>query len=129
MIGRAATGVALAAVLAWPVGSQDALLTYPAAQCAALALGRQDYATASPFLDADPADPVAARAFRDAAIRLNGGREGEVDAFIAAQRPLMFDLLDAYIVGNDRLSRDLYERLTKTCADLAASQADTRPPP
>jgi hypothetical protein len=49
-----------------------------------------------------------------------------VDAFIAAQRPLMQDLVDAYVWAGDRSSRDLYESLMRDCAAFAATQPETR---
>jgi hypothetical protein len=102
----------------------DAL--YPAAQCAAFVLGRDDYAQVSAYLDRDPDDPAFARALRDVAVRLNGGAAGEVDAFIAAERKLMALMFEAFIYGGDSQSRDLHDRMVATCEDFAATQPETR---
>lgn len=99
---------------------------YPAAQCAAFWLGRDDYARASAYLDADPRDAARAAGFRAVAVRLNGGDATAIDAFIEAERGSMVLLLDAYIYGADEQSRELHDRLLQTCADYGASQAETR---
>ena len=98
---------------------------YPAAQCAALWLGHADYARVSAYLDSDPWHSKAAAAFRSIALRL-GGSEAEVDAHIATQRPLMVSLLDGYIYGGDRQSREVFERLSTTCQDFADRHPETR---
>ncbi len=103
----------------------DADALYPAAQCAALWFGYDDYARWSAYLDRDPGDLARARAFRAVAYSLNGGRTGPVDAYVAEQRRLMASMIEAMIYGGDRQSRDLFDRLTQTCADLAADHPET----
>lgn len=98
---------------------------YPAAQCAALWLGRDDYARASTFLDADPTDAARAAAFRAVAVRL-AGKAGPVDAFLRAERRSMALMIEAYVYGGDATSRDLHDRRLETCAAYAATQAETR---
>jgi hypothetical protein len=123
---RIGTAAAFAAVLASPTLPADDPALYPAAQCAAFWLGRDDYARASPFLDRDPADLRLAEAFREVARRQTIGPPAAIDAFIADQRPLMFDLFDAFIYGADKQSSDLHDRLLATCAAFAATQTETR---
>ncbi len=114
---------AAALSLLWPLAlgaetlSADAL--YPAVDCAALHLGRDDAARRLRYLDRDPADAALAAAFREAAIRLNGGAAGAVDAAIADARPAMRLLLESLVLDQDRQSRDLYERLLSTCDRFA----------
>lgn len=115
----------LAALLALPAGAADHP-HYPAAQCAAFWLGRDDYARASSLLDADPGDPARAAAFRAVAVRLNGGAAAEIDAFLRTERRAMARLLEAYIQYGDAPSRDLHDRLLATCEAYAATQAETR---
>lgn len=98
---------------------------YPAAQCAAFWLGRDDYARESAFLDADPTDAARAAAFRAVAVRL-AGEAAPVDAFLRKERRAMALMVEAYIYGGDVISRDLYERLLETCAAYAATQGETR---
>lgn len=99
---------------------------YPAAQCAAFWLGRDDYARASAYLDADPTDVERAAAFRAVAVRLNGGDAAEIDAFLRRERRVMALTIEAFIYGNDAESRDIHDRLLQTCEDYAATQAETR---
>lgn len=66
-----------------------------------------------------------AEAFRDVALRLVGDA-ARVDAYIADQRPQMVRLVDSYIFGGDRQSRDLFERLTTRCHDVADRHPETR---
>lgn len=113
----------LVALLAGPALADDPY--YPAAQCAAFWLGRDDYARASTFLDADPMDAARAAAFRAVAVRL-AGEAGPVDAFLRKERRAMALMVEAYIYGGDTTSRDLYERLLETCAAYAATQGETR---
>ena len=99
---------------------------FPAAQCAALWYGQNDYAHASAFLPPDPHDVRLADAFRAVALRLTTGTPATIDAFIAKQRPLMAFMVEAYIYGGDKPSRDLYESLMQDCAAFAADQPETR---
>jgi hypothetical protein len=114
----------LAACVAMPaLAAEDPY--YPAAQCAAFWLGRDDYAQASTFLDADPTDAARAAAFRAVAVRL-AGEAGPIDAFLRTERRAMARLVEAYIYGGDDTSRDLHDRLLETCQGYAATQAETR---
>jgi len=121
---RTAIAVAVGLGLSGPAVAADDPL-YPAAQCAALYLGVEDYARISAYLDPDPLNAEAAAAFRDVALRL-GGSEDEVDAFIAEQRPLMKLMMDGYIYRGDTQSQDLFERLSETCRDFAERHPETR---
>lgn len=98
---------------------------YPAAQCAALWLERDDYAQVSRFIDADPTDAARAAAFRAVAVRLAGEAE-PIDAFLRKERRAMARLVEAYVYGGDDTSRDLHDRLLETCGAYAATQAETR---
>ncbi len=122
----AATGLALAAALALPCFAADDPAEYPAAQCAALWLGQDDYARRSNLLKQDPQDVALGEAFRAVAHRLTNRDAAAIDAFIARQIPLMADLVDMYIYSGDRQSRDLYERLMQDCDSFAATQPETR---
>jgi hypothetical protein len=113
-----------AALLAGPALADDPY--YPAAQCAAFWLGRDDYARVSTLLDTDPTDPARAAAFRAVAVRLNGGDQGAIDAFLATERHAMARLVEAYVYGGDDTSRDLHDRLLETCETFAATQEETR---
>lgn len=110
----AAAALALAALPAF--AGDDGF--YPAAQCAALFLGRDDEARELKFLERDPRDPEMAAAFRKAAYRLNPDRDA-VDRFIARERVDMALMVEAYLFGRDRVSRDFYERLLPACEDFA----------
>lgn len=99
---------------------------FPAAQCAALWFGQDDYAQVSPYLDRDPKDLQLAEAFRAVALRLTTQSPAAIDAFIAAQRRQMSLLVEAFIFGSDRSSRRLYESLMQDCSDFAARQPETR---
>ncbi len=78
-------------------------------------LGRDDYARQSAYLPRTPGDLARAAAFRDQAVRLNGGKAARIDAFIAAERGVMAFMFEAYIFGGDAQSRDLHNRLAETC--------------
>ena len=97
----------------------------PAAQCAAIWYGYADYAELSAHLSANPADTEMAKAFRDVAVGLDGDA-ARVDGYIADQRPQMVRLVDSYIFGGDQQSRDLFERLTTRCHDVAGRHPETR---
>jgi len=114
------------ATLIGPVRAADDSALFLAAQCAALWFGQDDYAQVSTFLGRDPRDLVLAEAFRLVALRLTTQDAAAIDAFIAAERRQMRRLVEAFIFGNDRQSRDLYENLMQDCADFAASQPETR---
>ena len=124
LCGLAAWG--LCAIAASPALPADDPALYPAAQCAALWFGYDDYAAVSPFLEPNPADAALAEAFRQVALRQTTGSAADIDAFITEQRPLMAFLVETYIYGGDRVNRDLYERLMQTCSDFAATQPETR---
>lgn len=111
---------ALWLALALPAGAGDPAI-YPAAQCAAFWLGREDYAQAGGWLDPDPLSAQRAAAFRAAALRLAPDRAAEIDTRIADQRPRMARLHEAAIDWADRQSIDLLEDLTQTCGTFAAS--------
>ena len=98
---------------------------YPAAQCAALWYGFDDYARLSAFLDRNDGDLARAEAFRDVAYRLDGGRTERVDAFVTGQRRLMTRMIEAMIYGGDEQSRDVFRRLAATCESLAAEHPET----
>jgi hypothetical protein len=102
------------------------LSIYPAAQCAAFWLGYDDYAHLSAYLDADPTDAVRAAAYRDVAYRLATAERADIDTYIADQRPLMRNMMEAVIYGSDGPSRDVFERLTKTCKDFGQDHPETR---
>lgn len=119
-----AAAVALAlTTIGVAASAQDPL--HPAAQCAAVWFGSADFADGSPHLTANPADTEMAKAFRDVALRLIGDPV-QVDSLIADQRPQMLRLVESYIYGDDQQSRDLFERLTARCHDLAGRHPETR---
>jgi hypothetical protein len=93
--------------------AQDIADSLPA-QCAAFWYGRDDFARVSAYLDRNDQDVVLAGRFRDAAVALNGGVAGPVDAFIADERGAMAWLTEAAILG-DPQSRDLHDRLVERC--------------
>ena len=126
MTARAAAGLALAVALAGAAQAADDPALFPAAQCAALWFGQDDYAQLSPYLDRDPKDLALAEAFRAVALRLTTQGPAAIDAFIAAQRDQMRLLVEAFIFGGDRSSRDLYDSLMQDCSDFAAKQPETR---
>ena len=99
---------------------------FPAAQCAALWFGQDDYAQASAYLDRDPKDLELAEAFREVALRETTQGPAASDAFIQTQRRQMSFLAEAFILGGDRQSRDLYESLMQDCSGFAATQPETR---
>ncbi len=103
----------LIAALACPAHAADPL--YPDAQCAAFVLGRDDYARRSAYLPRTPGDIALAAAFRDKAVRLNGGKAAKIDAFIASERAVMAFMVEAYIFGGDDQSRDMHDRLAEIC--------------
>jgi hypothetical protein len=109
-----------------PAFAADDPALFPAAQCAALWFGQDDYARVSPYLDRDPKDLQLAEAFRAVALRQTTQSPAAIDAFIAAQRRQMSLLVDAFIFGNDRSSRRLYESLMQDCSGFAAKQPETR---
>ncbi len=86
-------------------------------------MGRDDYARVSAYLDRNPEDLILAQKSRDIAVELNGGQAAEVDDFIAEQRRVMAFMLEAYIFGGDTQSRDMHDRLLKTCSDLISKPA------
>lgn len=92
---------------------------YPAAQCAAFWLGRQDYALTGGWLQPDPLAMDRAAAFRAAALRLAPDRADEIDARIADQRLPMQRLHEAAIDWADPDSIDLLQDLTLTCGRFA----------
>ena len=98
---------------------------YPAAQCAALWYGFDDYARLSAMLDRNEGDPERAEAFKAVAYRLDSGRTDRVDAFVKEQRGLMLTMIDAMIYAGDEPSRDLFRRLTETCESFAAKHPET----
>ena len=126
MTARAAAGLALAVALAGAAQAADDPALFPAAQCAALWFGQDDYAQMSPYLDRDPKDLALAEAFRAVALRLTTQGPAAIDDFIAAQRDQMSLLVEAFIFGGDRPSRDLYDSLMQDCSDFAAKQPETR---
>ena len=109
-----------------PAGAAEDPALFPAAQCAALWFGQDDYAQVSPYLDRDPKDLQLAEAFRAVALRQTTQNPAAIDAFIAAQRRQMSLLVDAFIFGSDRSSRRLYESLMQDCSGFAATQPETR---
>jgi|688.fasta_scaffold504353_3 hypothetical protein len=109
-----------------PVHAADDPALFPAAQCAALWFGQDDYAQVSPWLDRDPKDLPLAEAFRAVALRRTTQGPAAIDAFIQAQRLQMGFLVEAFIFGGDRQSRDLHDRLMRDGADFAATQPETR---
>lgn len=111
---------ALWLALAVPAIAGDPAL-YPAAQCAAFWLGREDYAQSGGWLDPDPLSADRAAAFRAVALRLAPDRAVDIDARIAEQRPMMARLHEAAIDWADRQSIDLLEDLTQTCGAFAAT--------
>jgi len=119
-------GLVLAAALAGAGKAADDPALFPAAQCAALWFGQDDYAQVSPFLDSDPKDLQLAEGFRAVALRLTTESPAAIDTFIAAQRRQMSLLVEAFIFGSDRSSRRLYESLMRDCSDFAAKQPETR---
>jgi hypothetical protein len=126
MTARAAAGLALAVALAGAAEAADDPALFPAAQCAALWFGQDDYAQVSPYLDRDPKDLQLAEAFRAVALRQTTQGPAAIDAFLTQQRDQMRLLVEAFIFGGDRPSRDLYESLMQDCADFAAKQPETR---
>jgi hypothetical protein len=126
MTARAAAGLALAVALAGAAQAADDPALFPAAQCAALWFGQDDYAQVSPYLDRDPKDLQLAEAFRAVALRQTTQGPAAIDTFLTQQRDQMRLLVEAFIFGGDRPSRDLYESLMQDCADFAAKQPETR---
>jgi hypothetical protein len=126
VIARAASGVLLGAALALRCHAADDPAEYPAAQCAALWLGQDDYARRSKLLKQDPQDVALGEAFRAVAHRLTNRDAAAIDAFISQQVPIMAFMVDAYIYGGDKQSREIYERLMQDCAAFAATQPETR---
>ena len=123
---RAARGLTLALAFAGPASAAEDPALFPAAQCAALWFGQEDYAQASAWLDRDPKDLELAEAFRQVALRQTTQGPAAIDAFIKDQRRQMSLLVEAFIFGGDRPSRDLYDSLMQDCADFAARQPETR---
>ena len=117
--------VAVALLLGAATGASAADSRYPAAQCAAYWLGRDDAARHSAFLDADADDRARADAYAAVAVRSNGGDAGAIKDFIRRERPDMARLVRAAILG-DPTSVAVQERLLQTCADYAATQPETR---
>jgi hypothetical protein len=125
VIARVASGVLLGAALALRCQAADDPAEYPAAQCAALWLGQDDYQR-SKVLKQDPQDVALGEAFRAVAHRLTNRDAAAIDAFIAQQVPIMAFMVDAYIYGGDKQSREIYERLMQDCAAFAATQPETQ---
>ncbi len=123
---QAVRGLTLALAFAGPASAADDPALFPAAQCAALWFGQDDYAQVSPYLDRDPKDLQLAEAFRAVALRQTTQSPAAIDAFIAAQRRQMSLLVEAFIFGSDRSSRRLYESLMQDCSGFAAKQPETR---
>ena len=119
-------GLVLATAFPGAVRAADDPALFPAAQCAALWFGQDDYAQVSTYLDRDPKDLQLAEAFRAVAWRLTTQSPAAIDAFIATQRRQMSLLVEAFIFGSDRSSRRLYESLMQDCSDFAAKQPETR---
>jgi hypothetical protein len=117
---------ALALALSAPAHAAEDPALYPAAQCAALWFGQDDYARASTLLDRDPQDLHLAEAFRQAALRLTTQSPKAIEDFIEKQRPIMAFMVEAYIFGGDRQSRDVYETLMQDCTDFGADQPETK---
>lgn len=116
----------LAALLATAFPAQGReLVTFPAAQCAAFWLGRDDYARRSAFLDREPSDRTRAAAFRAAAVRLNGGDAAAVDAFIAGERGNMALTFERFVLG-DRTAEDVHDILLDACEGFAPTAPETR---
>ena len=109
-----------------PAGAATDPALFPAAQCAALWFGQDDYAQVTPYFDRDPKDLQLAEAFRAVALRLTTQSPAAIDAFIAAQRRQMSLLVETFVFGSDRSSRRLYESLMRDCSDFAAKQPETR---
>ena len=120
----ACIGASLAGSGGTPAHSAEEAL-YPAAQCAAYWLGRDDFARGSAYLDSDPTDPDRAAAFRAVAVRLNGGNAAPIDAFIATERDAMSPMVEAALYG-DKISDRLQRRLLTICDTFAATQDETR---
>lgn len=97
-------------ILASPADADDTT-PYPPAYCAALWEGYADVL-------GDEGERALAAEFRAASVRLIG--EAETDALIAERRPWMVDLMTAYIYHQDRQSRRIFERLVRSCGQLAA---------
>ena len=106
--------------------AQSAEALFPAAQCAAFWLGRDDYARQSATLAPDPTDRPRAEAYRRAAVRLNGNNADGIDTFINGLRPTMAFLFDAWIFGGDAQARDMHTRLSRICAEAAPTFPETR---
>ncbi len=119
-------GKLLLVALASPALSAADPAIYPAAQCAALWLGQHDYARNAYVLRQSPDDLELAKAFRQVALRLTTQDPASIDTFIEKQRPIMAFMVEAYIYGGDRQSRDVYERLMQDCADFAGKHPETR---
>lgn len=117
-------GAVATVLLALPVHAKTDPF-YPAAQCAAYWLGRNDFAAKSAFLDSDATDVIRADAFRAVAIRQNGGDAAPIDDFLDSERSNMALMIEAAIY-RDRISDRLQRRLLVTCADFAATQDETR---
>jgi hypothetical protein len=106
------------AVLALPADADLPVGGLRLATCAALWEGYADVL-------GDEGERALAAQFRDASARLLG--EAEADAQIAERRPWMVDLLNAYIHHQDDQSRRLFERLVRSCGDLAGDLSLTEP--
>jgi hypothetical protein len=120
-------GTAFCLALSLPCGGPAAAAPdpalYPAAQCAALWFGWDDFARASTLLDRRRGDLALAEAWRREALRLTTGPAAMLDAFIADQRPLMAALVEDAILGG-RVSADLLDRLLLTCDPAAVQRPD-----
>ncbi len=100
---------------------------YPAAQCAALWFGQDDYAAVSRLMEPVPGSLQLADGFRAVALRQSTQGQAGVDQFIAQQRPMMTFLVESYVFGGDEQSRKFYEKLMADCDAFAATQPETRP--
>ena len=110
-----------------PAAAAGAAAVNPAADCAALWLGYGDYAGISAFLDGQQEAYDTAALFRSAAIRENGDAQA-VDAHIAKVRHDMALMVEAHVELADPQSRDLFERFSQTCQDLADSLPEFQDP-
>ena len=108
MIRAGALALLLAGPAAASVGDSDA------ARCAALWAGYAAYAEVSSYLDAGDAAAQAAR-WRDRAVAETGDAAA-VDAYVAREARARALMIDAYVYGGDRQSREVFERAMARCA-------------
>ena len=84
-----------------------------AARCAALWSGYAAYAEVSAYLDIGDAEAEAAK-WRGRAVAETGDAAA-VDAYIARETRARALMLDAYVYGSDRQSREVFERAMARC--------------